>query len=99
MSDTLRSMGKSKNLINLLYVLIATFILLVLSILAPGIFDEVRGNMFAFALFGLGGTFMVLGFVIAILAKKHIKDTKLKKFLMLAGFSAGSFLILTVIHN
>ncbi len=90
---------KTQVVINILYALIASFILVLLTILAPSSFPEIEGRMFLVFLLGFGGAFMVLGFILAILARKWVKNKRLKTFLMLAGFSSGSFLILSVLHN
>jgi len=90
---------KTRVVINLLYALIVSFVLIVLTIFAPDVFPEIQGRQFLIFLFGFGGTFMILGFILGIFARKWVKNKKFKTFLMLAGFSAGSFLILTVLHN
>jgi phosphoglycerol transferase MdoB-like AlkP superfamily enzyme len=101
--------NRTKSVMKLFYVLIAIFIVIIISISPIGmsmsslyrtfLSDEIAGWINFFSFFALGGVFTILGFVLVVLAKKRVENKYLKKFLILTGLSAGFFLILSVLHN
>jgi uncharacterized membrane protein HdeD (DUF308 family) len=71
---------------NILYVMLAIFVLLILYFAIPFFHDMKRGFFLVIAVLGLA--FMVLGILLMVFAVKSRPDKKLKVFLILTGASA-----------
>lgn len=82
---------------NILYAMIAIFVILVLYFALPLLHDSTRDLFPVVALLGLA--FLILGIMLTVFAVKSKPDKKLKVFLILAGASAIGPLAGSILHN
>lgn len=88
-------MTRKNSLLITFFALVILFITLLATIFLPGFIELIQGPIFLVILFSL----LPLGGILIFLTLKQKVKGRLKKFLLLTGFSAVGFFVGSVLHN